>query len=74
MTTNKLKPFPGDQRIFSISRAAHYLGISERTLRRMTAHGEIPSFDFHGRRMYHRVDIDRFIDKLKPWNDGPKAG
>jgi excisionase family DNA binding protein len=61
-----------DKRLLSSSRAARYIGVGASTIRDMTARGEIPSYDLHGRRGYKLEDLDRYIDSLKPWQEHKK--
>jgi excisionase family DNA binding protein len=58
------------QRLFSIGAAAHYLGVSDDTLRKYADLGQIPVFRFmNGHRAFKLEDLNELIDSLPMWND-----
>jgi Helix-turn-helix domain len=58
-----------NQRLFSVSAAARYLGIDADTLRKIDA-TELPVKEFRGRRTYRLEDLDRLIESLLAWKNG----
>lgn len=65
-----------NQRLFGTKAAAHYLGIHEQTLRKLTDLGEITTHRMGHRRVYRLEDLDVYIDSLPRWydGDGEKSG
>lgn len=49
--------------VFSVKEAAKYLGVSESTLRRMMADGEIKFFSVRGQHFFRQQVIDEWILK-----------
>ena len=65
----QVQPVPS-QRLFSVSAAARYLGISDDTLRKYADLGKIPAYRFiNGNRVFKLEDLNRLIDELPYWND-----
>jgi excisionase family DNA binding protein len=65
----QIQPEPA-QRLFSIGAAAHYLGVSDDTLRKYADLGKIPAYRFiNGHRAFKLEDLNRLIDELPLWND-----
>ena len=62
-----------NQRLFGVSRAARYLGISDDTLRKYADLGLILVYRFNGRRAFKLEDLNRLIDSLPLWNDAARA-
>lgn len=60
-----------NQRLFAVKAAARYLGIHEQTLRKLTDLGEILARRMGSRRVYLLDDLDRYIESLPRWYDGP---
>ncbi len=60
-----------NQRLFSLKAAARYLGVHEQTLRTLTDTGQVPALRRGARRVYRLDDLDRYIDSLPQWYDGP---
>jgi len=59
------------RRLFGVSAAAKYLGISDDTLRKYADLGEIPAYRFiNGHRTFKVEDLNRLIDDLPLWNAG----
>ena len=59
-----------NQRLFTVSPAARYLGISDDTLRKYADLGQIPVYRFiNGHRVFKLEDLNRLIDALPLWND-----
>lgn len=63
-----VEPVPR-QRLFRVSQAAEYLGISDDTLRKRADMGEIPVYRDHGQRVFKLEDLNQLIDTLPLWND-----
>jgi excisionase family DNA binding protein len=61
-TTTKV----GDAWLMSGSQAARLLGVSDRTLRRRAAAGDIPSVLDGNHRRYRRTDLERYVKQLPP--------
>jgi excisionase family DNA binding protein len=58
------------QRLFGVSAAAQYLGVSDDTLRKYADLGDIPAYRFiNGHRAFKLEDLNRLIDSLPPWDD-----
>lgn len=57
-----------DQRVFSVSEAAKYIGVHEQTLRDMTDLGQIRARKQGKRRAYLLEDLDRYVDSLPDWS------
>ena len=57
------------QRLFTVSQAARYLGISDDTLRKYADLGTITAYRFNERRAFKLEDLNRLIDTLPLWND-----
>lgn len=57
-------------RLFPISKAAKYVGLSHGTLIKYTDLGHVKAFNFHGRRTYKLEDLDALIDSLPEWENG----
>lgn len=69
----KLKEVPR-QRLFRISAAARYLGISRDLLRKYSDLGEIPAKRMNVRRMFVLEELDKWIASRPEWTDsGPRA-
>lgn len=60
------RPVP-DRRLFPLSKAAKYLGVSRTTLEKYTDLGTLQAFDFMGRRVYKLGDLDAVIEALPKW-------
>lgn len=58
-----------NQRLFIMSAAARYLGISDDSLKKYTDLGQIKAYDFNGRRAYRLEDMDYLIENLPQWDD-----
>ena len=56
-----------NQRLFGVKAAARYLGISDDSLRKYTALGQVRAYDFNGKRAYRLEDLDAWIESLQPW-------
>ena len=64
-----MQPIP-NQRLFSVSAAAKYLGICDDTLRKYADLGLITVYRFiNGHRAFKLEDLNRLIDDLPLWND-----
>jgi excisionase family DNA binding protein len=64
-----------DQRVFSISEAAKYIGVHEQTLRDMTDLGQIKARKQGKRRAYLLEELDRYVENLPEWNgEEPPVG
>lgn len=48
-------------RLMPAPQAAHYIGVSESTLRAL----EIPRKVLGGKRLYDRIELDAYVDNLK---------
>lgn len=57
-------------RLMPAPQAAHYLGVSETTLRGL----EIPRRELGGKRLYDRLDLDAFADSLATERVGENPG
>ena len=57
-----------NQRLFIMSAAARYLGISDDSLKKYTELGQIKAYDFNGRRAYRLEDMDYLIENLPEWD------
>jgi excisionase family DNA binding protein len=65
----QIQPVP-TQRLFGVGAAAHYLGVSDDTLRKYADLGQIPAFRFiNGHRAFKLEDLNELIDSLPMWND-----
>lgn len=53
--------------LFSPEDAAAYLNISVRKLDELQAKNEITPRDVHGKRGFHRDDLETFADELPEW-------
>ncbi len=51
-----------NQRMFSITETAEWLGVSERFVYALIARGDLESFKLGRRRLIDRQDLERFID------------
>ncbi len=60
-----------NQRLFGIKAASRYLDMHPQTLRKLTDLGEINARRLGERRVYTLEVLDRFIDSLPEWYDGP---
>ncbi len=60
-----------NQRLFGIKAASRYLDMHPQTLRKLTDLGEINAKKLGGRRVYTLEELDRFIESLPQWYDGP---
>jgi excisionase family DNA binding protein len=60
-----LPPDRGSARLLNAPEAAHYLGISQRTINRLAVCGELPVINHFKYRRYDRVDLDAFIERKK---------
>ena len=74
----QIQPVP-TQRLFGVGAAAHYLGVSDDTLRKYADLGQIPAFRFiNGHRAFKLEDLNELIDSLPMWNartsDTARAG
>jgi len=59
-----------NKRLFGVSAAARYLGISDDTLRKYADLGQIRVYRFlNGHRVFKLEDLNRLIDELPLWND-----
>ena len=58
-----------NQRLFSISAAAQYLGVSEDTLGKYADLGRLPAYYLVNRRVFRLEDLDDFIGGLPPYQD-----
>jgi excisionase family DNA binding protein len=58
-----------NQRLFSVSQAARYLGMSDDTIRKYADLGQIPVYRLNGRRVFKLEDLNQLIDGLPLWND-----
>jgi len=58
-----------EKRYFSISEASEYLTITRVTLYRLVKQGEIPSYKIGGRRIFDKIELDKWVhskrDKIK---------
>ena len=68
-----------NQRLFTVSAAAEYLGISDDTLRKYADLGQIPVYRFiNGHRAFKLEDLNALIDSLPLWehsaSDTTRAG
>lgn len=52
------------QAVFSLKEAARYLGTSPDTLRGDSDEGKVPSYVFHGRRVFLIEELDRYRNSL----------
>lgn len=60
-----------NQRLFQVGPASRYLGITDETLKKLTALGVIKAYEILSRRVYRLEDLDSLIEHLPQWNDGP---
>ncbi len=60
-----------NQRLFGVKAASRYLDMHPQTLRKLTDLGEINARRLGERRVYTLEVLDRFIDSLPEWYDGP---
>lgn len=51
--------------MFTVPTLAQYLGLGERTVYRMLAEGELPSYKIKGARRIDPRDVDRYLRKRK---------
>jgi excisionase family DNA binding protein len=66
------EPVP-TRRLFTVSAAAQYLGISDDTLRKYADLGLIPVHRFiNGHRAFKLEDLNRLIDNLPRWDDAQR--
>ena len=54
-----------EKRYFTIAEAAKYLTITRATLHRHVKGGEIPSYKIGGRRIFDKVDLDKWVHSKK---------
>lgn len=60
------KPLPQlERRMFPRREAAHYLGISLRSLDSLAAGGQFPKVVLAGRTLYDRSDLDAYVERVK---------
>ena len=57
-----------NQRLFRVTAAARYLGISDDSLKKYTDLHQINAYEFNGQRVYKLEDLDRLIDSLPKWD------
>lgn len=62
------------QRLFPVSAAAKYLGISDDSLRKYSDLGKIPVYKnpLNGHRIFKIEDLNCLVDELPLWNDSPR--
>jgi excisionase family DNA binding protein len=66
------------QRVFGPKAAAHYLGVHEQTLKKMTDEGQIEARWMRNRKVYLLEELDRYIESLPAYtrccgeNPGPE--
>lgn len=58
-------PSPMQRRLFPKKEAAHYLGISIRSLEYLVRDGHILQVPLCGRKLYDKADLDALIDGAK---------
>lgn len=58
---------PVARRLLRCGAAAAYLGISPKTLRRLSDLGEVRAKDINGQRRFDIKDLDAFIDRAPDW-------
>lgn len=59
----------------SADQAAHYLGISRRTLNELLEHGKGPALRKHGRQnRFHIADLEAWSNATKPSERNPSRG
>lgn len=54
---------PNVEPLFTVKTLTEYLGLGERTVRRMIATGELPSYKLKGQRRVRPRDVERWIDQ-----------
>ena len=54
-----------ERRMFPRKAAAHYLGISLRSLDALAADGQIAKTPIAGRVLYDRTDLDAYVERVK---------
>lgn len=61
------KPLPRDaeRRLLDYPHLAAYLGVSVRTAKQLAADGEIPKVPIGHRVLFDKVDVDRYIERIK---------
>ncbi len=60
-----------NQRLFGVKAASRYLDMHPQTLRKLTDLGEITAKKLGERPVYTLEELDRFIESLPQWYDGP---
>jgi len=58
-------PVALERRMFPAKEAAHYLGISVRSLAYLAAAGQVPKTKLAGRVLYDRADLDAYVERVK---------
>lgn len=53
------------RRLYPVDEAAHYLGISKRTLQTLLKDGEIPKTHIKSRTLLDERDLDEYIERRK---------
>lgn len=62
---DKKAPADAERRLLDYARAAAYLGVSVRTMKDLSARGEVLKVQIGHRVLFDRVDLDAFIERLK---------
>lgn len=63
----------GYKRLYSVPEAAHYLGRSVWSVRRLVWAGDLPQVRAGGRVHLDVRDLDEFIEKNKVWEDSTRS-
>ena len=58
----------------AIERAAAYLDVPKQRLYRLTARGEIPHYKQEGRLLFHRAELDAWLDRFAQGERGWLVG